>query len=244
MKALIIAANSAIAQAVARKLAEQQWTLFLVGRDADKLEILRNDLLTRGAVAVETYQYDFTDHQQHSLMLEKAKNRLMTVDLVLIAQGQLPDQTACQQDYHLALDSVSINTSSVIAQSILLSNWLEYQGSGVLAVISSVAGDRGRKTNYVYGSTKAAVNIFYEGLRHRLSSKGVTVLTIKPGLVDSPMTAGISKGMLWAQPEKVASDIVKAVIKKRNHIYTPWFWRWIMLVVRTIPDRLFAKMEM
>lgn len=243
MKALIMGANSAIAQAVARKLAEQRATLFLVGRDADKLEILRNDLLIRGAAAVEHYQYDFTHHEHHAMMLQKAKNSLISVDLVLIAQGQLPDQAACQNDYQLALQSLSINASSVIAQATLVANWLEQQGSGVLAVISSVAGDRGRKGNYVYGSAKAAVNIFTDGLRHRLSTKGVTVLTIKPGLVDSPMTADLPKGLLWAQPEIVAADIIKAVTKKRRHLYTPWFWRWIMLIIRSIPDRLFARLE-
>jgi decaprenylphospho-beta-D-erythro-pentofuranosid-2-ulose 2-reductase len=116
--------------------------------------------------------------------------------------------------------------------------------TGTIAVISSVAGDRGRKSNYVYGSAKGGLTIFLQGLRNALSGSGVHVLTIKPGFVDTPMTNDFTKGLLWAKPEKVAKDIKRAIDKKKNIIYTPWFWRWIMLIIRLIPESVFKKMNL
>jgi short-subunit dehydrogenase len=126
----------------------------------------------------------------------------------------------------------------------ILANYFEKRGEGTLAAISSVAGDRGRQSNYVYGTAKAAVNAYLQGLRNRLYSKGVHVLTIKPGFVDTPMTAHLKQGPLFASVDQVARDIVKAIEKKKCIIYTPWFWRWIMLVIRLIPESLFRRLKL
>ena len=126
----------------------------------------------------------------------------------------------------------------------LLANYFEKRGEGTLAAISSVAGDRGRQSNYVYGTAKAAVNTYLQGLRNRLYSKGVHVLTIKPGFVDTPMTAHLRQGPLFASADRVARDIVKAIEKKKCIIYTPWFWRWIMLLIRLIPEPVFRRLKL
>jgi decaprenylphospho-beta-D-erythro-pentofuranosid-2-ulose 2-reductase len=125
-----------------------------------------------------------------------------------------------------------------------LANRFEQQGSGALAVISSPAGDRGRASNYVYGAAKAAVTVLAAGLRHRLAAKGVRVLTILPGFVDTPMTASFTKGPLWASPERVAADIERALDKGFGSVYTPWFWRWIMLIIRHVPERIFIRTKL
>jgi short-subunit dehydrogenase len=126
----------------------------------------------------------------------------------------------------------------------LLANYFEKRGTGTLAAISSVAGDRGRQSNYIYGTTKAALSTFLQGLRNRLSSKNVHVLTIKPGFVDTPMTAHLKRGLLFATPEKVAQDIIRAIAGKKSVLYTPWFWRWIMLAIKMIPETIFRKLRL
>ena len=124
-----------------------------------------------------------------------------------------------------------------------MANALEAQRRGTLAVIGSVAGDRGRRANYVYGSAKAGLGVFTQGLRHRLGSRGVSVVLVKPGLVDSPMTAGFAKGPLWAPPAQVARDMRRGIERGDAVVYTPWFWRWIMLAIRAMPDAIFKRLS-
>jgi len=126
----------------------------------------------------------------------------------------------------------------------LLANRFEAQRHGTLAVIGSVAGDRGRQSNYVYGTAKGALAIFLQGLRNRLHPAGVRVLTVKPGFVDTPMTASFKKGPLWAAPEAVAAAIVAAVERGRDVIYTPWFWWGIMTLIKLVPERVFKKLKL
>jgi short-subunit dehydrogenase len=136
------------------------------------------------------------------------------------------------------------NCISVISLLTHLANYFEKQRSGCVAVITSVAGDRGRQSNYVYGAAKGAVNIFLQGMRNRLSKVGVTVLTIKPGLVDTPMTAGLPKNFLFADPAVVGTRIFNAIMRGKEIVYVPWFWRWIMLIIRTIPESVFKRMKL
>ena len=160
---------------------------------------------------------------------------------MLIAYGVLPEQAASQASVDATLGSFDTNARSVIALLTDLANRFESQGSGVIGVISSPAGERGRASNYVYGAAKAAVSNFCSGLRHRLHRRGVRVVTLLPGFVDTPMTAGFPKGPLWASPERVAADIVRALGRRNGNVYTPGFWRWIMLLVRHLPERLFLR---
>jgi short-subunit dehydrogenase len=136
---------------------------------------------------------------------------------------------------------LTTNALSVIALLTLIANQFEQQGFGAIAVISSVAGDRGRESNYVYGTAKGAVSIFAQGLRNRLARAGVKVVTIKPGSVDTPTTAALKKGALWSTPASVAKRIHRAMANGENIVYTPWFWRWIMGIIRAVPESIFKK---
>lgn len=239
---LIIGATSAIAHATARLFAAEGARFFLVGRSTSQLDAMRDDLRVCGAPDAETYALNLTDIAGHAAMLDAATTALGTLDMVLIAYGSLSDQAACEASVAKTMDEWTTNCTSVIALLTLLANQLERHGRGTLAVLSSVAGDRGRKSIYVYGAAKAALDLFLQGLRLRLRAASVSVVTIKPGLVDTPMTAHLPKNFLYAPPERVARDIHRAMTRGAAVVYTPWFWRYIMLLVRAIPDPLFRKL--
>ena len=244
-KILIIGATSAIAEAAARIFATRGDALFLIARNAEHLRAVVADLNIRGAARADSATLDVTDFAAHDAVIEKAERDLGGIDIALIAHGTLSDQAQCEQSADVMRREFDVNALSTLALLTALANRMEARRSGTLAVISSVAGDRGRQSNYVYGAAKAAVSTFLGGLRQRLAKSGVTVLTIKPGFVDTPMTAGIAnKGALWAQPDRVAAGIVQAIDRGRNIVYLPWFWRWIMLVIRHIPEPLFKRLKL
>ena len=244
-KVLIIGATSAIAEAAARIFAARGDALFLVARNAEHLRAVVADLNIRGAARADSATLDVTDFAAHEAVIEKAERDLGGIEIALIAHGTLSDQAQCEQAVDVMRREFDVNALSTLALLTALANRMEARHSGTLAVISSVAGDRGRQSNYVYGAAKAAVSTFLGGLRQRLAKSGVTVLTIKPGFVDTPMTAAIAnKGALWAQPDRVAAGIVQAIDRRRNSVYLPWFWRWIMLVIRHIPEPLFKKIKL
>jgi len=219
--------------------------LFLVARNAEHLRAVVADLNIRGAARADSATLDVTDFAAHEAVIEKAEGDLGGIDIALIAHGTLSDQAQCEQSVDMMRREFDINALSTLALLTALASRMEARRSGTLAVISSVAGDRGRQSNYVYGAAKAAVSTFLGGLRQRLAKSGVTVLTIKPGFVDTPMTAGIAnKGALWAQPDRVAAGIVQAIDRHRNIVYLPWFWRWIMLVIRHIPEPIFKRLKL
>ena len=240
-KILIVGATSAIAEATARLWAQSGDQLFLVARNAEKLEAIAADLRVRGCQKVETYVMDANDFDVQPAMLDAAEQTLNGLDTVLIAHGTLSDQTACQQSVELTLQEIRTNALSTIALLTHIANRFEQQKKGTIAVISSVAGDRGRQSNYVYGSAKAMVTAFTSGLRQRLYKSGIAVVTIKPGFVDTPMTADFKKGFLWASPEKVGDIIVRACNKNSNIVYAPWFWFGIMAIIKLLPERVFKK---
>jgi len=241
---LIIGATSAIAEATARLWAARGDTLFLVGRRVDRLAIVAADLRVRGAVAVACHRLDATDIDAHAAMLDAAIAALGGVDIALIAHGSLPDQKACEASVDMTLKEIDTNALSVIALATRLADIFEKQASGTLAVIASVAGDRGRQSNYVYGAAKGMVSLFLQGMRNRLAKRGVQVLTIKPGFVDTPMTSAFTKSALWAKPESIARGIVRAVDDRRDEVYLPGFWRAIMLLIRHIPEWVFKRLAL
>jgi hypothetical protein len=243
-KILIIGATSAIAEATARLWAARGAALFLVGRNVARLEAIAADLRVRGAGPVTTFTMDATDYAAHAPMLDAAAAALGGLDVALIAHGTLPDQKACENSVNLTLQEINNNALSVIALATRLGETFAAQGRGSLAVISSVAGDRGRQSNYVYGAAKGMVSLFLQGLRNRLAKKGVQVLTIKPGFVDTPMTASLPKGALWAQPGDIARGIVQGVERGRDEVYLPSFWWLIMTIIRHIPERVFKRLSL
>ena len=241
---LIIGATSAIAEATARNFAQDGDRLYLAARNPERLAAVANDLKTRGATQVKTVAMDANDTARHAALIAQAEAALEGLDTILIAHGTLSDQKACEASFEETLEELQTNCLSVISLLTLVANRFEEQKHGTIAVISSVAGDRGRQSNYVYGTAKAAVSTFLQGLRNRLYRSGVTVITIKPGFVDSPMTADFRKGPLWVSPENVGRGIYRAIHRKSNVIYLPWFWKFIMVGIRLMPERLFKKMKL
>jgi decaprenylphospho-beta-D-erythro-pentofuranosid-2-ulose 2-reductase len=243
-RVLALGATSGIAQATLRLMAGQNAAFFLVARDAQKLAAVRNDLLTRGASAVNTFVADLDDTGAHPAMLSQAVAALNVLDLAFLAHGVLGDQAEAEKNYAVAEAILQTNFLSAVSLVTWLANYFEAERRGSIAVISSVAGDRGRKSNYVYGASKGGLNIFLDGVRNRVDRAGVNVLTIKPGFVATPMTAHLPRGPLFAQPAQVAKHILRAIDKRKDVVYAPPFWGFIMLVVRGIPRRLFKKMNM
>ncbi len=243
-RVLIVGANSAIAQALARRYAARGARLLLLGRRAQALDADAADLRVRGATEVACLHFDASEPASHPELLARAWQQWQGLDIAVVAHGVLPDQAAAQASAAVALASFDTNAASVISVLTELANHFEAQGSGVIGVISSPAGDRGRASNYVYGAAKAAVSTFCDGLRHRLVRSGVRVVTVLPGFVDTPMTAGLAKGPLWAQPQRVAADIERALDRRNGRLYTPWFWRWIMLIVRNLPQAIFLRSKL
>jgi decaprenylphospho-beta-D-erythro-pentofuranosid-2-ulose 2-reductase len=243
-RALIIGATSAIAEATARILAQRGWHLYLTGRDPQRLEAIALDLKLRGAASVNFQTLEANDFAAHDLMLARADAALHYFDTALIAHGTLSDQIACESSFELALQEITTNALSVVSLSSRIATRLAARHSGTIVVISSVAGDRGRQSNYVYGCAKSLVTTFLSGLRQRMHKYGVNVITVKPGFVDTPMTAAFAKGLLWSKPESVAAGIVSAIARKRDVVYLPFFWRPIMLMVRLVPERVFKRLTL
>lgn len=243
-KILIVGATSGMAEACARLWAQRGDQLFLAARNAPQLESVATDLRVKGAAKVLTRVFDVQDYEQHAGLVRECLEALGGIDVVLVAHGTLTDQERAQKDVGYALQEISVNGVSVLSLLTALAPVLEAQGHGTLAVISSVAGDRGRQSNYVYGSAKAMVTAFLSGLRQRLAKQGVNVLTIKPGFVSTPMTAHLPQGPLWARPEAVARDISRAIDRGRGEIYTPGFWRLIMFIIKHIPEFVFVKLKL
>lgn len=241
-RVMILGATSAIAMACARIWATEKSTFFLVARNMDKLSAISEDLMVRGASSVEPFEIDLNDIEYLSDMVEKGVEVLGGIDVVLIAHGTLPEQPKCEANPQIIEKEFATNAVSVVVLMAALSNHLVKQGYGAMGVISSVAGDRGRPSNYVYGSAKAAVSTFSEGLRGRLFRTGVTLTDIRPGFVDTPMTRElILPSLLTVQPEQIAKRIVKGVERGVDVLYVPRFWWVIMLVIRSIPRMLFKR---
>lgn len=243
-KIFIFGATSTIAEATARLFAVDGGSFFLVARDPAKLKILAEDLCIRGAAQVMTAVADALDFDQHQTLVDEAFTLLNGLDTLLIAHGTLPNQKICEYSFDQVRREFEINAMGVMSLLTHAANRFERQGLGTLCVISSVAGDRGRQSNYVYGAAKGAVSIFLQGMRNRLNSRGVQVLTVKPGFVDTPMTATFAKNRLWASPTQIAHGIYRAIHKKKDIVYLPWFWSPIMRVIRWLPETIFKRLSL
>ena len=242
---LIIGATSAIAGSCARSWARQGAGFFLVGRDTEKLAQTAADLLARGAAIVHVDSMDTTDSEALPVMLKACMAVLDHIDIALIAHGTLPDQRACEIDLPMALREFATNGTSVIAILILLAELMEHQGFGRLAVITSVAGERGRPANYLYGSAKSAVSTFCQGLRGRLFQAGVSLIDIRPGYVATPMTERLAlPEALVIQPDAVAKRIIDGIDKKVEILYAPAYWAVIMAFIRLIPEYLWKRIRL
>jgi len=238
---LVIGATSAIVEQCLRIWANRGDTLYLVARNEERLTTISADLEVRGAANVHSYCMDLNDIYAHTDMFDAAEVAMGSIDTVLIAYGTLSNQAACERSVEETIAELSTNALSTISLLTHIANRFEARRAGTIAVISSVAGDKGRASNYVYGSAKALVTAFTSGLRQRLHKFNVAVVTIKPGFVDTPMTAPFKKGLLWAKPSNVAEKIVRAIDLRKDEVYVPAFWWVAMLVIKVMPNKIFKK---
>lgn len=244
---LVTGATSGIGAAVCHRLAARRCRLMLAARNADEAERLAADLRTRYEAEVQTMPFDALDMDPHRDWVAQVIDRMGgSLDGVLICHGVMFAQPDAQADWHKARQTIDVNYTSVVSLLEPIAAHMEQRKAGWIAAISSVAGDRGRQSNYLYGSSKAGVTVYLAGLRHRLAKVGVPVLTIKPGFVATPMTDGLvdPNSPLVATPEKVAGDIDRAIRARRDVLYTPWFWRWIMAIIRAVPESIFKRTKL
>jgi decaprenylphospho-beta-D-erythro-pentofuranosid-2-ulose 2-reductase len=243
-KILVLGATSGIAEATCRIWASQGASLYLVARNAEKLAAVAADLKVRGASYIDTAVADLDDTDSHPALLAHAINSLTGMDIAYLAHGILGDQLEAERDFNTAAQILHTNLMAPVSLLTWLANFCVQRRSGTLAVISSVAGDRGRKSNYVYGSSKAGLSAFLGGLRNRVDREGVTVLTIKPGPVKTAMTSAMPKSERFADVDTVAESIVSAIDKRKDTLYVPFQWQPIMFIIRNIPERIFKKLNL
>jgi short-subunit dehydrogenase len=241
---VILGATSKIAQEVARIAAGEGRELLLVARNDERLEAVAGDLLARGASRVDSITEDLSDSAKHEELWARIEATMPEFSSVLLAYGSLGDQERAEASVAYTLRELNTNFTSAASLLSYAAAVLEHRRTGVLAVITSVAGDRARRSNYVYGTAKGALTLFVQGLRSRLFSSGIRVLTIKPGPVDTPMIAHMKKGLLTASPQAVAARIYREMEEgKAEVIYVPGYWRAIMAVVRAIPESVGKKLK-
>lgn len=245
---LILGAASAIAEATARELAGQGASLALVGRDGERLAGIAVDLRLRGAPAVVVRVLDLVEAEPTEAFLLDVAEEIGGLQVVLIAHGVLGDQTAAEQSATEAGRLLDVNFTSAALWALTSARFLETSGAadGVVAAIGSVAGDRGRSSNFVYGAAKGGLAILMQGLAHRADLKGSPRAVIfKLGFVDTPMTQGITKGgPLWATATTVARVIVRGLSGRKAIVYGPWFWRYVMLIIRLLPQPVFGRIDL
>jgi len=242
---VIIGATSAIAQQCARLWAEKKPSeIVLVGRNQEKTEQVASDLKVRTPeTTINSIQADFLDPEQIQILVANIYKK-GKVDIVLIAHGSLPNQEICQSDLNQCYDALNVNGISPVLFAEAFATHMQNANSGILAVIGSVAGDRGRKSNYVYGAAKGLVTRYVQGLQHRLANTNVKVVLIKPGPTDTPMTAHLKQsGVKLASVERVASDVVRGIENGQRILYAPKIWCLIMMVIRHLPYFVFRRID-
>ena len=241
---LILGATSAIASALAKEFAAHKFDLILGGRDREELSALASDLSLRYGVRTSVLSFDALDTQTHASTLQSSLSEAgKALEGVVLCIGYLGDQAKGQTDWEEARRILETNFTGCVSALNILANHFEPRRAGFICAISSVAGDRGRQSNYLYGAAKAGLTAYLQGLRNRLYPSNVSVITVKPGFVDTRMTYGRPGLFLVASPESVAKGIFKAIAKGKDVVYLPWFWRFIMLIVQSIPEAIFKRMR-
>ena len=238
---LIVGAKSDIAKATAREYAKNGYDIYLAARNVSELEAFADDIRVRSEKVVELVELDILDYASHQTFYDALEEKPLGV---ITAVGYLGDQEKAQIDALESKKIINTNYTGVVSLLNIIANDFEQRRAGFIVGISSVAGDRGRKSNYIYGSAKAALTAYLSGLRNRLYESQVHVLTVKPGFVATKMTEGMDlPEKLTAQPEQVAQDIYKAQQRGKNVLYTKWMWRYVMMIITNIPEFIFKKMS-
>jgi len=241
---LVLGASSSIARATALLLADEGYSLYLAGRDLADLERIAADIKVRSQVEVYYGYFDAEEMEGHERFVQKVVDQTGGFQGVLLAFGDYPDQRKALTDFKYARKIIEVNYTGACSILSYCGNYLGAMGNGFIIALSSVAGDRGRQSNYIYGSAKGGLSVFLQGLRNRLFHSGVRVITIKLGFVDTAMTFGLPNLFLVASPQEVGKKIVKAVNRGRNVVYIPWFWRLIMGIICSIPECVFKRLKL
>lgn len=237
---LIVGVTSSIARALAAEYARDGYDLMVTGRDPEELSAVASDLALRYRVEVEPRLFDALDFADHEALMREACDGAG----VIVALGTMGDPAELHEDFEQARLVLDTNYTACVSLLERAASCLEPRGEGFICAIGSVSGDRGRQSNYLYGSAKAGLDAYLQGLRNRLYKAGVTVTTIKPGFVDTRMTYGKPGVFMVASPESVARGIHRAVGRGRNEVYLPWFWRPLMWAIRSIPEPVFKRMNL
>jgi short-subunit dehydrogenase len=241
---LLVGGSSGIGRALAREMAARGACLHLAARDDKEADRIAQDLVIRYGAQVSHSAFDVTAYESHSELVERAAQTLGRLDIVVVCVGELGDQLVAQTDAAFARRIIETNYVGVVSVLTHAANFLERQRGGAIIAIGSVAGDRGRASNYVYGSAKSGLDRFLQGLRARLFRSGVHVLTVKPGFVDTRMTFGLPGVVLACTPARVAQAAIHGLDRRRNILYVPWWWFWIMLAVRAVPESVFKRLAL
>jgi decaprenylphospho-beta-D-erythro-pentofuranosid-2-ulose 2-reductase len=243
-RVVVLGATSGIALEVERGLARLGCDLLLVARSAERLTVVQSDLMARGAGQVLTFEANLAAIENHAEIFDYVHRSMFDYDTVLLAYGSMHDQRDSEESVDVLLEELNVNYVSACAILTLSASDLERRRTGCIAAITSVAGDRGRRSNYVYGSAKGALSLFVQGLRSRLHTAGVKVITIKPGPVQTPMTDHMASAARFAEPEQVAHEIVRALQRRSPDVlYTPKIWRYVMTAVEHIPETIFKRLS-
>jgi len=239
---LILGAASDISIALAKKFAAEKYAIQLAARDVSRLQPLVSDMAIRYNCNATLHEFDALKSDTHASFFEGLDPK---PDLVICVFGYLGNHELACKDWQEALRIINSNYTGALSILNIVANAYEQKKQGTIVGISSVAGERGRQSNYIYGSAKAGFTAYLSGLRNRLFKSGVHVVTVKPGFVYTRMTENLTlPKMLTARPDEVAEGVYAAVVKKKNTVYIKWFWRWIMMVIRSIPEPVFKKMKL
>ncbi|MEA2069011.1 MAG: SDR family oxidoreductase [Verrucomicrobiota bacterium] len=239
---LVLGATSDMAQAISKKFSAEGWSLTLAALEPELLQPIASDLQVRSVAQVQSLEFDATDFASHRVFYDSLKTK---PDAVICVFGYMGDQLIARTDFDEVRKTIDVNYTGAVSILNVVAEDFEKRGHGAIAAISSVAGDRGRQSNYIYGCAKAGLTAYLSGLRNRLAKSGVHVMTVKPGFCRTKMTENLElPGALTADPEQVADAVFQGLEKKRNVVYTLWMWRWIMLVIRHIPEFIFKKLSM
>ena len=243
---LIVGATSRLAMETARLYAREGWMLALAGRNERHLDQVARELEREGGIVAACRQLDVSDASRRHQAVQEMVEALGGLDVALLACGVAHRPEDYERDWGLVAGEVETNFTGLASLLLQLANYCQRQGRGTLAVIGSVAGDRGRRDQYLYAATKAALHVFAQGLRQRLHPSKVAVVMVKPSLADTPMTAHLKTGLrgrLFSDPRRVAAGIRRAIDRRCSVVYVPWFWRWIMLAIRLIPEPVFKRLR-
>lgn len=243
---LVVGASSEIGRAIASELAFDCGGLLLAGRDEEELQAIASDIQLQHGTKVHCLPWKVDLESDEQGFVDSSLAVFGRLDGVVLCQGFMAEQDAAASDWTLAKQMIDVNYTASVSLLNQFANHFEKQSSGYLCGVSSVAGDRGRQSNYIYGSTKAGMTAYLAGLRNRLFKHGVAVITIKPGFVDTSMTWGLINpdSPLCAKPSRLGRDVVRAIRLRRSIAYVPWFWQYVMLIIRLIPEPIFKRLSL